>query len=208
MKLNELRANAHTHEPDIICITETWFHKESDVNIDNYDIYRRDRNNDNLEDHHGGVCIYVKKSIKCVETNIKQLNSIDIEQIWVSLEFNNKRVLVGCMYRPPSTSTVVNDKLLFSIKEAKKATQNRKFTDLLINGDFNYNTINWTIAYRFLETLNDCFMEQCITQPTFQKANYELTNTLDLVIVEDAKKIKRCYKMILTEWMNGQTNGH
>ncbi len=61
-KINELRLQIEIFEPDVICVTETWFKAESDVNINNYNIYRTDR-----KTHGGGVCIYVKQCINHFE---------------------------------------------------------------------------------------------------------------------------------------------
>jgi hypothetical protein len=90
-KINELRLQIEIFEPDVICVTETWFKAESDVNINNYNIYRTDR-----KTHGGGVCIYVKQCINHFETNISQLNENYIEQIWACLCLNNQKILIGC----------------------------------------------------------------------------------------------------------------
>jgi hypothetical protein len=42
-KINELRLKIKIFEPDVICVTETFFKAESVININNYNIFRNDR---------------------------------------------------------------------------------------------------------------------------------------------------------------------
>ncbi|XP_065681559.1 uncharacterized protein LOC136095206 [Hydra vulgaris] len=42
---------------------------------------------------------------------------------------------------------------------------------------------------KFIECLEDCFLFQCVCEPTFQIANYKSTNILDLIITNDKNKI-------------------
>lgn len=51
-KIDELRLQNEIYEPGVIFVTVTWFKAESDVNINNYNIFRKDR-----KTHGGGVCI-------------------------------------------------------------------------------------------------------------------------------------------------------
>ena len=55
-KVDELALVVGNHNPDIICITETWLKNQIPddvVQIHNYTLLRRDRK----EREHGGVCI-------------------------------------------------------------------------------------------------------------------------------------------------------
>jgi hypothetical protein len=102
------------HKPDVVCITETWFKAESDVNINGYNIFRLDR-----VTHGGGVCIYIKNTIMSNESNVARLNETDIEQISNRYGcFDKQKLLIGCIYRPPNSTPVVNSLIVESIVSA------------------------------------------------------------------------------------------
>ena len=196
-KIDELRLLICIHRPDLVCVAETWFKNESDVQVDDYNLYRKDR-----AYHGGGVCIYVKKDIISVESDVEELNNSEIEQIWTCLRIGKQNVLVGCLYRPPCTTPAVNSVIIESIKAAKRAVYKKKYSDIVITGDFNYNTIDWsdpeipfspgdrkTQTNSFINCLDECFLTQCVSEPTFQKANHQSYNILDLVITNDRNRI-------------------
>ncbi len=133
-----MRLLINIHRPDVVCVAETWFKYDSDVQVDGYNINRKDRTY-----HGGGVCIYVKKDIISVESDVEELNNTEIEQIWTCLRFR-KQNLLGCVYRPPCSTPVVNNLIIESIKSAKRAVNKKKYSDIVITGDFNYNTIDWS----------------------------------------------------------------
>jgi hypothetical protein len=104
-------------------------------------------------------------------------------------------VAIGCIYRPPSarreTSVAVND----CIKRAKLLVDTGSFSSLLIAGDFNYRRIKWDhgewrlkgkcpLGVEFIETLEDNFLYQHVSSPTFGK------NFLDLVITDDPVRVQ------------------
>ena len=62
-KIDEVRSVAAEVNLDIICIVESWLQShihDNIVHIDNYNIIRRDRSSG----IHGGVCAYIRKTIK------------------------------------------------------------------------------------------------------------------------------------------------
>lgn len=137
-----------------------------------------------------------------MESSINELNNMETEQIWVSLNLGKQRLLVGCIYKPPSTLFDVNHKIIELIKSAKRAIYQRKYIYLVITGDFNYRTIDWcdldspysleeadNQPNLFIECLDECFLAQFVSEPSFQRVNYESYNILDLVITNDRNKI-------------------
>ena len=63
-------------------------------------------------------------------------------------------------------------------------------TNLIITGDFNYKDIDWSAEYappehdhllNFIETLQDCYLAQHVTEPTRFRENEE-PNILELLI--------------------------
>ena len=62
-KIDELRDSTTLKNVDLICITETWLQSHihnNIVSVPGYSVERRDRSNG----QHGGVCIYIRNSIK------------------------------------------------------------------------------------------------------------------------------------------------
>ena len=80
---------------------------------------------------------------------------------------NGKKVLVGCIYRSPSSLIANNDKLLSLINQANDIAGNSR---LLILGDFNVPNVDWInkttipgarkIERDFLRTITDNLMYQ------------------------------------------------
>ena len=62
VKMDQLRTILqHEHQFDVIGVTETWLTSDvtdEDIQIENYEVFRRDRNS-----RGGGVCVYVRTII-------------------------------------------------------------------------------------------------------------------------------------------------
>ena len=71
---------------DVICISETWLHKDD---VDNVVIpgYHTPVRKDRMT-RGGGVAIYVKE---CLFVN-------DLEAVWVNIRIKNHNILIGCFY--------------------------------------------------------------------------------------------------------------
>ena len=80
------------HNPDMICIVETWLCADvldSEIALPGYQVYRRDRNR-----HGGGILIYVRDHFAC---NI--LPSADnLEIITVSVCHGPSKVFISLFY--------------------------------------------------------------------------------------------------------------
>ncbi|XP_065678215.1 uncharacterized protein LOC136093184 [Hydra vulgaris] len=122
------------------------------------------------------------------------LDELISEQIWCQFIIGNDILLIGCIYRQPFTKYESNLQINKSIKRARALIDNGKFTSVLIVGDFNYSDIRWSdlggkckkgkqSSKIFLKTIDDCFLSQFVTKPTF------INNTLDLVLSEDPDRI-------------------
>ena len=84
----------------ILAFSESWFHPDIDNDnliIDQYQVLERyDRNADNR----GGVIIYIKDGIHYKRR--ADLEIRDLENIWIEVANNHKRILFGLFYRPPN----------------------------------------------------------------------------------------------------------
>ncbi|XP_072174582.1 uncharacterized protein [Diadema setosum] len=93
------------------------------------------------------------------------------ESVWVQLDINHKILVIGCVYRSPSSSHENNQELckLLNVVCA------RKWDHLLIVGDFNYKDIDWSTnqftggnedASNFLDCIEDLYLFQHVQSPT------------------------------------------
>ena len=93
-KIDEIKMIALKSNATIIGITETKLDntiKDSEVNIDGYEIIRSDRNR-----HGGGVACYIKKNWRF---NIKENVSSDFENIFLDILLpNSKPILISMAF--------------------------------------------------------------------------------------------------------------
>ena len=115
---------------DIICLTET---NLPHANVSSLDlpgfqsILRKDR----VGRQGGGVGIYAANYIGV--TRMYQLESPELELMWVNVKAGNNKVLLGVCYRPPNSAANFWSKLQENIDIIKQSG----FTDIILAGDFN-----------------------------------------------------------------------
>ena len=113
------------------------------------------------------------------------------ELVWCSIKLTNSdKLLVGCVYRSPSSSKDNNLKLNALLKNAVQFEHSHIF----IFGDFNYKEINWHNldisidiehdASIFLENVRDIYLTQHITQATSCRDNQQAI-CLDLIFTNE-----------------------
>ena len=175
-------------DPDIIIGTETWLRpdiRNSEVFPATYKVYRRDR-----RDSYGGVLVAVKEDIISEGLNI----SNDIEAVFVKISVHGLKapLIVGSLYRPPSSDIAYMDSLC---EEISSQVNRYRSPIIWLGGDLNLPDIEWSsesvignrnpnnINYRFLEATKDCHLEQVVDFPTRQNAILDLflTNRPTLV---------------------------
>ena len=140
-KLEELQNITEELEPDIVCLSETWFDSSIPLNShipEGYNIIRKDRNEDfqikYKKNHGGGVAILYKNYLNLTEK--KSLNDKTEDILWAHVNTKNS-FLLGVLYRPDYS------KLLYD-KEESTLEKNIKQASLISNqifitGDFNIN---------------------------------------------------------------------
>ena len=110
VELSNLASDARS---DIIIGTETWLvspeedekngHKNSELLLEDYDIFRRDR-----PTRGGGVLIAVKKELCCEEIS----SSKDTESIFCKIKLKNSQsLIIGSVYRAPDLDLELSSKL-------------------------------------------------------------------------------------------------
>ena len=63
-KFDQFKVLVDTYRPQIIAVSETWFKIISVMNLNGYNLYRRDRNDGRRG---SGVCLYIDRTIKSLE---------------------------------------------------------------------------------------------------------------------------------------------
>ena len=136
-KIDEISFVLHNQDIEIAFFSETWLKQsvpDSCINIENYRVFRRDRENR----LHGGVCIYVKDSI---DTNVlTELHNSEHEVL--SLVLRPKRlprgfsnIVVACLYHPPNADNMAMQEYLMSSLEFLES--NFSNIAIILAGDFN-----------------------------------------------------------------------
>ena len=97
---------ADVHGLDLVCITESWLKShihDNVVALESYNITCRDR----TETEHGGVCVYIKNTIKF--TVLDDLEDPSFEALWIQISPTHlprgySSILLGAFYHPPSAN--------------------------------------------------------------------------------------------------------
>ena len=151
-------------------------------NIDNYSLGR-------------GVSIYVHKSLKSTESKF-HFNKDYLESVWTEIKLSaSDTLLCGVIYKSQRVKeNDLLDDLFLSV------CNDKRYTHLLIMGDFNYPQIdwlNWTSSEcsdhpstKFIETRRDSFLFQHILTPTRFRQNQQ-PNTLDLIFTNEEQFIQQ-----------------
>ncbi|MEW8548197.1 MAG: endonuclease/exonuclease/phosphatase family protein, partial [Candidatus Thiodiazotropha sp.] len=189
LKMDEIREIlCKKFEYDVIAVTESWLSPDisvdnSDLQIDDYTFYRKDRLNAN--NRGGGVGVYVTNNLLCIQR--PDLATDDIELLWIEIRTNSKTVLVGSCYRPPGQSrdeqSTFFSNLETSIENVKLACPD----SIVLLGDFNDKCLDWHMPHTQSEVGNKLVnvllqnnLAQMICEPTRYANNS--TALLDLLI--------------------------
>lgn len=181
-KLDEMQYVATEENPDLIYVTETWAHKDvsdAELNLEGYSLIRNDR-----EGKKGGGCIiYVRNNINYVKCE-ELTQTHNTESVWCRLTTTTDSLLVGVCYH--STSADLDSELaLHTLLRTACATSN----NIVIFGDFNHRTIDWSRmqagaeGIRFMELTQDLFLTQHVCDATRGE------NILDLILSSEPNMV-------------------
>ena len=198
-KMDSLLCTVEALKPYVIGVSESWTNNEisdGELNIEGYDLYRKDRNNGHKG---GGVLLYVKSNIK--STMFAPITDFP-EQVglWCKLpKFlvptePNQHQLIGVCYRTP-TQEIFDIDLDKALCQLLREVSSRH---VLFMGDFKYGDIDWTNPYsmsvtvaskEFIDCLDDRFLTQHVKEPTRITSNG--SSILDLVITNDPDMVEK-----------------
>lgn len=183
-KIDLLRGLASVERPEVIAITETWLDTvgrdfKTEFEIEGYKVFHRDR----IGRTGGGTAIYVKDSLNSYSSRAV-ISDVNNETLWVEVVNGREKLLLGCIYRPPSLTR--NESTLIFQEINVAAT---RYKNVCIMGDFNYRSIDWVNnvgdneSEDFINVVNDNFLKQLVNVPTRENNILDLilTNREDLV---------------------------
>lgn len=136
-KIDEIAHAITTMDAELAHFSETWLSStvpDEPININGYQIFRRDR----VGWKHGGVCLYVKSSIKC--SVLADYYHPDHEALWADLGLRRlprgfSNIIVGVVYQYPDADDVaMKDYLISSLVSLEATYSNCAF---ILAGDSN-----------------------------------------------------------------------
>ena len=120
------------------------------------------------------------------------------DHAWIDIKTaNGDSILCGCVYRSPSNDATTEGctQSTMAVINLIKTAYDRNI-NLIVAGDFNYKNIDWWNEYAeqeylvdFINTLQDCFLYQHVTEPTRHRDN-EPSNFLDLILSSEEGTVK------------------
>jgi len=136
--------------PDLIVLTETNLCKnisDSELGLNLYDIYRRDRYGYFDPPNGGGVLIAVSKKL----SSSLLLCDLSCEQIFVKLSCQSRNILIGATYIPPSSES---DIYHHHVNMVDELSSKYEISDIILLGDYNLPKVNWCNYDSFTESLS------------------------------------------------------
>ena len=159
--------------PNVITISEIKLHANSvsNVHISNHKLLRTDSNA-----CVGGICLYVKDTIKFRLRNNLLLKLKHYEDLWLELECKGSTLTVAVVYRHPN-----QDMLSFQDKlgENLNNIENKKL-NYIVSGDININTLNKSISEikkNYIHELRSIGCKLLINNPTRYADNCKINIT-------------------------------
>jgi Reverse transcriptase (RNA-dependent DNA polymerase)/Endonuclease-reverse transcriptase len=192
-KLCDLHLLLRKNLYDVVAIAESWLHKNNEIikndiiDVPGYRVFRTDRKHHANCSRGGGVLLYVRESLNAVELIYPHdIHGSDCDSVWCNVNINNSvRFIVGCVYRPPSSSNINTEYIFNQIRDICLAHKNSK---VIVLGDFNFPNVNWLLnlfpsnSLGLKSLIEDCLFTQHVSQPT------RYSNILDLVMTRCINK--------------------
>ena len=185
--------------PDIVAVTETWLDDQVPDSVIQFPgfttLFRTDRGVNQRGSRGGGVLILARDGLRCSRRPELQFWN---ESVWMEVLLPGHRsFVIGCVYRPPSSSSGDIDDFAQSIElSLDKIALDR--SDVAVVGDFNATSPSWlpsddyNSAGRALEPVFlQLGLHQCISFPTHLACDGRPTSLLDLVLLSNPSLLLR-----------------
>ena len=172
--------NGHPDKVHLFGVNETRLDadiNDSLIHINNYTIVRKDAE---LKPLHTGLVVYIHDSIQHFVRRRKDLESDNVEAIWLELfQRKSSPAYVCCLYRNPAcTSEWMNDFMTMMDKIPVNA-------DILMLGDFNFDLFKQQNSW--LTVISMLGLSQLITD--FTRVTNKTQTLIDHIYTNDAKKV-------------------
>ncbi len=169
---------------DILAFSETWLGNEYKTDDLLFHNFKSPERKDRSGDRHGGVILYVRDTL--FHKRRPDLELANIESIWIEVVSNKKHFLFGVYYRPPNANALYSNIIEDSIHMAIDTG----LSDIIIVGDFNYNTLNSQSNRKVLSICTQFALTQCISSATHFTEHSE--SIIDLLLVSNKESIVTC----------------
>ncbi len=138
--MHELLINIGIFRPDVIMLTEvlpknseTKMTKAS-IQIKGFELFTNIEDEENIR----GLSLYISNNLKVEEA---KFSTISKENMWCTLKLkDNDKLLLGCIYRSPSTNNDNTQSLCNLLQELDEINPSH----LLIVSDFNFPEVDWS----------------------------------------------------------------
>ena len=183
-KFDVLLFSIETYHPHIICIVETWLGNEitsSEIEIQGYQLYRRDRNR-----HGGGILIYVAEYLL---VSVFPDPPPQLELLALSVRLNNFRINLCLFYRPPSSGSHIFDSLVSYLDSICAGS----LSNFIFLGDFNVNFTDRFHPYH--ATLESIMSLYCLSQHVSDPTHIHHSgsdSTIDLLFTSEDSQLHTC----------------
>ena len=153
-----------TNKPDIIILVETNLTcgiKDSELCLDNYCLFRRDRYQFGPNSKGGGILVAIRSDL-CPMVLFCNYET-DCEQLFIKFSHLDKQIIIGAVYIPPCSTTDIY-KIHTNTVENLHAAYSAQ-SDFIIIGDYNLTGVNWKNSVDVDDSLN-IVCDQYITSLT------------------------------------------
>ena len=184
-KFDELLILADSHNPDVICITESWLSvdiQDSEILIPGYQSLRHDRNR-----HGGGILMYVSHRF-----TVKLLPfHPSLELLTVTLHSGIFKFYLSLFYRPPSR--LICRLFVFFLHNYLQSINIPQFSSFVLIGDFNINFSN--SSHPSFSNLCNILSTFGLTQVVSDHTHVHQGNShslIDLVLMSNPSSLSSC----------------
>lgn len=159
----ELVRLMHSSKPDILTVTETRLNQSSNLkhyHLEGYRLLHKPRGKGKKREG-GGIGMYIQNRLRSREI---VLPPGDLEQHWIEIKINNRKLAVGVVYKPPK----------FSVNEFINHLSNTistifpQYDYIFLTGDININLLDKSSneSNSFMDLLHSNNLQLIVEQPT------------------------------------------
>jgi hypothetical protein len=177
-KFDEIKILLSTAKLDVFCISESWLDQsfdDKDLNINGYNIVRSDRNRNG-----GGLVSYIRESLSFKTIILQKNPECKIETQWLEIYQNKEKIIIGNVYRPPSSSVSDMNNFYNEIESVLNLYPHEHF---MMGGDFNLDAKSTAVSNPVQDIESIFNLKQLISKPT--RVTAVSCTTLDLIFTNN-----------------------